>query len=59
MINILGSILVFLFGIVVALILLAIILAIGSFIVLAGIVLYSKITDKENSVTKFWDDICD
>lgn len=58
MINILGSILVFLFGIVVALILLAIILAIGSFIVLAGIVLYSKITDKENSVTKFWDDIC-
>ena len=58
MINILGSILLFLFGIVVALILLAIILAIGSFIVLAGIVIYSKIMDKENSVTKFWDDIC-
>lgn len=53
----LDSILVFLFGIVVALILLAIILTIGSFIVLAGIVLYSKIMNKENSVTKFWDDI--
>lgn len=57
MINMLDSILVFLFGIVVALILLAIILTIGSFIVLAGIVLYSKIMNKENSVTKFWDDI--
>lgn len=59
MIDMFGSILVFLFGIVTVLILLAIILTIGSFIVLAGIVLYSKIMDKENSVTKFWDDICD
>lgn len=58
MIDVIGSILIFLFGIVVALILLAAILIIGSLIVLAGIVFYSKITNKENSATKFWDDIC-
>ena len=58
MINILDSILGFLFSIAVALILLAIILAIGTFMILIGVVLYSKLRGKENLVTKFWDDIC-
>lgn len=58
MFNILGTILVFLLGVIFALILLAIILAIGTFMILIGVVLYSKLRGKENLVTKFWDDIC-
>ena len=55
----LGSILVFLLGVILALILLAIILAIVTFMILIGVVLYSKLRGKENLVTKFWDDNCD
>ena len=58
MFNILETILVFLLGVIFALILLAIILAIGTFMILIGVVLYSKLRGKENLVTKFWDDIC-
>lgn len=47
-----------LLGVIVVIILSAIAIIIGVLLILGVVVFFSKVTGKENSITKFWDDMC-